>query len=334
MSGPVADVDRTAWPAALRAECTDPDAAWLFPPELADHLRPEMHDWSYGRIVDELLRGTGFDGLRMELKFGPITAVQCRAFPSTCYYAFVPLQLLLRRARRAPLVVSVHGSSRNAREFRDHFARFAMAHDCVVLAPLFPMDMARSAPDQDYTRLVPGPARADLALQAMADELAERLGLVWSRRLLFGFSGGAQFAQRFFHVHPDWVDALAVAAPGFVTMPWPDVPWPTGLAGLGEATGAAWRPEVMRRCPVLLVAGAQDVETTHVWTLDELGLDAERYARYGHDRVARLRALHTAWAARGFAARLELVPDTAHRLNDALLGAVHRFFAETLEATR
>jgi len=46
---------------------------------------------------------------------------------------------------------------------------------------------------------------------------------------LSGFSGGAQFAHRFWYLHPEQVASLAIAAPGACTLLDRTLPWPRGV---------------------------------------------------------------------------------------------------------
>lgn len=330
MNAPAA-LDLQRLPPALREEI-DTDTAWLYPPELADHLTPAMQDWGADAILDHLLAGTAFERLRMEWRFGPITAIQCRAHPGHAYHAFVPLQLLLRRAKEAPLIISVHGSSRNARDFRDHFAHLAQAGDAVVLAPLFPMDMTTSVPDQQYTTLAAERTRADLVLLAMVDELAALLGMRFTRSLMFGFSGGAQFAHRFAYVHPTRVQALSIAAPGFVTLPWRHKPWWCGVADMATRFGDAYDAQALRALPVQMLIGNQDHEPAHVWTLDEMGLTAAEYQRYGHTRLARLQSLADAWRGEGVAVEHTVLEGAGHVAPGPIVEAAQAFFTRHLRS--
>ncbi len=326
-----ASLDLERLPASLRAEI-DADTAYLYPPELIEHLTSAMQDWSADAILNHLLAGTAFERLRMEWRFGPITAIQCRANPGHAYHAFVPLQLLLRRAKQAPLIISVHGSSRNARDFRDHFACLAQARDAVVLAPLFPMDMTTSVPDQQYTTLAAERTRADLVLLAMVDELAALLQMTFSRTLMFGFSGGAQFAHRFTYVHPARVQALSIAAPGFVTLPWRHKPWWCGVADLAARFGQAYDAQSLRALPVQMLIGSQDDEPAHVWTLDEMGLTAAEYQRYGHTRLARLQSLADAWRSEGVAVEHTVLDGVGHVAPGPIVEAAQTFFTRHLDS--
>lgn len=120
------------------------------------------------------------------------------------------------REGSASVVVAVHGIARDAAEQLTHFRSFAEARGHVLIAPRF--DTER---DDDYQRLGRRGRgrRADLALDDALRRLAERYGIRFRRRFLFGFSGGGQFVHRYLMTHPDGVDAAVVASAGWYTFP-------------------------------------------------------------------------------------------------------------------
>ena len=114
------------------------------------------------------------------------------------------------RVPLTPLVV-VHGTGGDAAEtlaaLRPHAERETAA-PLVLLAPAF---------ETPYQFLLPD---ADELLIARLDVLAAEVGRPVRRRaLLYGMSGGAQFAHRFAQRHPDRVSACAALAAGAWTSP-------------------------------------------------------------------------------------------------------------------
>jgi len=112
-----------------------------------------------------------------------------------------------------PLLVVVHDTRRNARECAAAFAGFAERHHCAVAAPLFPAADARHPGRDNYKLLAAGPVRFDLALLGIVAEIGRRYPVEAGRFALHGFSGGAQFAHRFFYLHPGRLIAVSVAGP-------------------------------------------------------------------------------------------------------------------------
>lgn len=222
----------------------------------------------------------------------------------TAYDGSAPLRLL----------VSVHGRSRMAARYAECFAALADRHRYAVLAPLFP-ESSR------YQELgIGGPYRADLRLLDLIDEVAARYAVETARFDLFGYSGGAQFAHRFLYVHPERLRSVAIGAPGTVTLPNEQDPWPVGIADLEDLAGAPFNVEAVRRPRVLLLVGRRDV------TLSELN-QSKRAMRAGTTRLGRARTLHAAWLVAGIEHEYLEVPDAGHGLSRRILEPVLRFLA-------
>jgi dienelactone hydrolase len=227
-----------------------------------------------------------------------------------------------------PLLVVVHGTARTAELYRDALAGFAEEQGCVVLAPLFPAGIGDPEDLHRYKFLADDGLRYDHVLLDMVDEVATRFRVDARRFLLHGFSGGGQFTHRFLYLHPDRLAAASVGAPGRVTMLDPGSPWWIGTADVGDRFGREIDLDALRRVPVQLVVGAQDVET---WEINNPGganwmpgADAA-----GRTRVERLRALHANHLAHGLNARLDVVPGVGHD-GRQVLPVVQEFFAGVL----
>ncbi|MCE8008450.1 alpha/beta hydrolase [Aestuariivita sp.] len=122
----------------------------------------------------------------------------------------------------APLV-AVHGIRRGATLQARLFARRAAALGRPVIAPIFD-ETGWAGYQQACVR-----GRADLALLDLVSVLHGE-GVVRSQTFdLFGFSGGAQFAHRFAMLHPDRVEDLTIASPGWYTF-LDGAPYPYGLS--------------------------------------------------------------------------------------------------------
>ena len=127
---------------------------------------------------------------------------------------------------RAPLVVSVHGISRNAAAHVYRFMAEAERYGLVIAAPLFTKEGSGQ-----YQQLEDPKTgfRSDHALLDIADAAARLSGASADKLLLFGFSGGAQFAQRFVLAHPKRVQSAVMAAAGWYTFPLANKRYPYGL---------------------------------------------------------------------------------------------------------
>jgi len=170
------------------------------------------------------------------------------------YYVYVPST----GGAGAPLLVVVHGISRNAEAQANAFPEYCEQLGVVMVVPVFGVDA------RDYQRLGRsgrGP-RADAALDAVVEEVAMRTGCKASSFHLFGFSGGAQFAHRYTLAHPHRVIRLVVVGSGWYTFPNPRARFPYGIRRSPELTGVRFDPEEFLRVPITVLVGERDTETS------------------------------------------------------------------------
>lgn len=167
------------------------------------------------------------------------------------YFLYVPRA----GGRNAPLLVTVHGISRNAEEHAAMFSDHAEANGVVLVAPCFTVER-----HDDYQRLgrVGRGVRADFALDSIVAEVARLTGADAEKIYLFGFSGGAQFAHRYAMAHPHRVARAVVAAAGWYTFPDPRTPYPYGIGPSQELPSLRFDPAEFLRVPIAVLVGAQD----------------------------------------------------------------------------
>jgi pimeloyl-ACP methyl ester carboxylesterase len=122
----------------------------------------------------------------------------------------------------------VHGISRGVSANVFRFIAEANRHGLCIVAPLFTQEKYGQ-----YQQLVDRRTgvRSDLALLDIIEAAALLTGADNKRLLMFGYSGGAQFAQRFALAYPELAASVALAAAGWYTMPDPRAPYPYGLDG-------------------------------------------------------------------------------------------------------
>lgn len=264
--------------------------------------------------------------------FGRTTVYCCQSDPRFSYCAYVPQGYAEDGTDRYRLLVAIHGSRREMTAYRDAFIALAEQHRLIILAPLFPVGILAPADHSSYKMLRAGAVHYDAILFAMIAELEARYRLDATRFGLFGFSGGAQFAQRFFYLHPERLSALSIAAPGVVTLL--DLArdhW-VGVRDFDAHFGKPLDLAAMRRVGVQMVVGAADTETWEItirpgdpWWQPDANIA-------GADRPARLDALKASFEAHGIAVRCDIVPDVAHTL-PGLLPVVTDFFNSAFAGT-
>ncbi len=227
------------------------------------------------------------------------------------YLAVCPMSALAD----APLLVAVHGYSRNAAEQIERFAPLCAAAGIVLAAPHFDVERFK-----DYQRLGQRGVRADHALDAMIAELRGSLDMLLGRVSLFGFSGGGQFVHRTVMAHPKRFLNAAVAAPGWFTFPNREHAYPLGVRGARKPLGVRLRPEAFLRVPILVAVGEHDADENGENLRRETRLDAQQ-GTSRLERAARwVRAMQDAASAHGCPplARLALIPNASHSFADCM----------------
>ena len=202
--------------------------------------------------VDASPRSTAASlAVESRLPRGQVLHRALRADPDQEYLVYVPE----RAARDAPIMVTVHGISRNVEEHAQLFAPYADQQGVVLIAPFF--TSARNAGYQWLgTRGVAG--RADRVLDAIVDEVAASTGADGRKFRLFGFSGGAQFAHRYTLAHPERVISTAIGAAGWYTFPDVRVPYPYGLGRSADRSDLRLDPAQFLRVPITVFVGKRD----------------------------------------------------------------------------
>ena len=212
----------------------------------------------------------------------------------------------------APLLVSVHGISLNAREHVTLFGPQAEQRGIVVVAPIFDPRRYRS-----FQRLK-ARSRPDLFLDRVVDDALRMTRAGNGRFAMFGFSGGGQFAHRYALVHPQRVRSLIIAAPGWYTFPDADVRYPHGIAANRRYPHVWCKLAEFLRIPTRVVVGEADTGRD-----ESLNTDPE-VDRQGPNRLER--AANWVAALRRVAAEQRVLPSVSL----VTLPGVSHSFAESV----
>lgn len=167
----------------------------------------------------------------------PFRAASADQRASYCMY--VPKKhYKLEPPENLPLIITIHGNGRNAERCRDTMIDLADRVGAAVLAPLFPAGINDPNDMQNYKKLLYEGIRYDLILLSIVDEIAARWpGIATAKFFLTGYSGGGQFALRFFYLHSARLEAVSVGAPGLVTQLDNTLKWPKGIKGIESLFG-------------------------------------------------------------------------------------------------
>lgn len=267
---------------------------------------------------------------RNRYQVGATAMIACGRDPRFSYCLHVPASCDWSGARRLRLMVIVHGSRRMAQQECQAFADFADRHGLLLLAPLFPMGVAHAEDTEGYKLIRLDGIHYDELLLAMIDEVAACYPVDTERFFLHGFSGGGQFAHRFFYLYPERLWAVSIGAPGSVTLLDEERPWWVGTANVKAACGRDIDTRALQEVSVGLVIGEDDTDPGDVRLMDGSqrtmpGIDAA-----GDNRMQRLRALHASLSKSGITAAFDVVPGVAHNAFQ-VREPVKRHFARVLK---
>ena len=247
---------------------------------------------------------TSSNGSNGAAPLGKVTHCVRQDGSAQSYYLYVPKA----GGTGAPLLVVVHGISRNAEDQAKAFTAFCERHGVVMAVPVFGVEA------RDYQRLGRsgrGP-RSDAALDAVVEEVAMKTGCKASAFYLFGFSGGAQFAHRYTLAHPHRVTRLVVVGSGWYTFPNARARFPYGIRKSPELPGVRFDPEEFLRVPMTVMVGEKDTETSKLRSTPRVN------RQQGRTRVERAQrwvgAMQEAAQKLGLESQvaLETIPDGPH----------------------
>lgn len=259
---------------------------------------------------------------------GKTASFACRTDQRFSYCLYVPPNYA-KASIPARILVTVHGSERTNQSLRDFFCDFAEATNTIVLSPLFPCGIKVADDVDNYKYLEFHGIRFDEIVIAMVNEVTERYAIDGSKFLLFGFSGGAQFAHRFFYVHPNRLHAVVVGAPGSVTLPVSTYRWWAGLQDYSQLFGRPIPWDLLRKVPIHLIVGRKDTNTAGTVQSRDQPNWVEGANAAGSARVERLRTLYTQLLHCEMQVTFEELDGVRHEV-EPIASAAIRYFQRSL----
>lgn len=161
-------------------------------------------------------------------------------------------------ASNAPIVLVMHGASRNADDYRDNWIEVAEACEVIIAAPEFSRErFPRSA---RYNLGGLADAGDEPAAFDVVGTIFEAVQATYAPQtpdyVMFGHSAGSQFVHRYAMFRPDPRMRRAVGAnAGWYTVPDPAIAWPYGFAGAPETPPSF---EAVAALPIEIHLGTQD----------------------------------------------------------------------------
>jgi predicted esterase len=227
------------------------------------------------------------------------------------YCLYVPPSFRERMPAACTLMLVIHGTDRVNQTMRDYFSATAQATRSIILAPLFPVGVGEPNEHDGYKYLSHRGIRYDLLLRSMIDEVAQHYGIAFEKSVIFGFSGGAHFAHRYAYLYPDSLGAVAVAAPGMVTLLDDSCDIWAGTRNIEQTFGCSISLAKLSRVPFQLLVGAND-NAPHTVDVTPFGITSTHLERIGPTRITRLQALRDNLRSHDIGVEYREVPGAGH----------------------
>jgi hypothetical protein len=191
-------------------------------------------------------------------------------------------------APSTPIVVVMHGWSREAGRYFNDWRSLGAEHGFIVIVPEF---NAKDFPESNHYNLGhvfdgqsakqrPQSLWTFSAIEYLFDEIITRTGSAQTEYTLYGHSAGSQFVHRFLYYMPEArVRRYIAANAGWYTMPEFDTGYPYGLA---DAAIDADQLKAAMQKDVVLLLGREDLDHT-----DPDLRNTPEARRQGKNRLAR-----------------------------------------------
>lgn len=248
----------------------------------------------------------------------------CRADRRCSYSIYVPSSPACKPDGTRQLLVLVHGTDRRPEQLRDLYLPLAEELGCVLLAPLFPAALTDDEEAHNFVFLRYRDIRFDALLLSMVEEAVELFNVSAGKFWLAGFSGGAQFANRFAYLHASRLAGVSIASPGTVTLLDGGKDWFSGVGLVEDALGQAVDWAGLRELNIHVAVGSDDT-STEVIIPESSPLFCPGINDSGSNRVERAKRLHDALCEAGVGSQFDLVPNADH-VPGALMPVVSEYF--------
>jgi predicted peptidase len=227
----------------------------------------------------------------------------CQCDPRFSYYVYIPESIYEKERPIYKIICIVHGTARSIENYRQAYKEFANKNQFIIIMPLFPGGLFDNNDFNSYKLLICNGVRYDLILLSMIDELSKKYRIYKDKFFMSGFSGGGQFVQRFFYVHPKRLMGLCIGAPGRITYINDKVDYFWGTRDFNKIFDKEIEIEAMKNVPVQLLIGENDVSF-----IGE--------SPYGSNRMERIINLKKNLEECDIKVQLDIIEGIAHSGND------------------
>ncbi len=182
--------------------------------------------------------------------------------------------------RERPILIVMHGSSRNADDYRDSWIDEADRHGALLVVPEFDDRYSSREYNQGNLKADEPDRRTFAVIEELFQWVRTEVGSSADGYHLYGHSAGGQFVHRFMMYQQDHHVTRAVAAnAGWYTTPDPEVGFPYGLADGPDIDMA----QAFRQ-PLIIALGTADdeSETSNMRTTDQAMAQGRARFERGH----------------------------------------------------
>lgn len=250
----------------------------------------------------------------------------CRMDQRFSYYVYLPRGFKPEKGPDSKLLVLIHGTFRDAQHTKELFQGFADETNSVILAPLFPTGVIDREDLHNYKFIKFHDIRFDKIVLDMMDEVSEAFHITDKRAMLYGFSGGGQFAHRFLYLHPERLHSVVIGSPGRVTYLDKDEDWFAGIRDFEAQFGKPIDFEELKKVRIFLFVGGNDTESI---SYEDDDSNSAALDKFGSNRLERLEALYRNYQDFGLNVSFEVVPGVSHE-EEKVSGIAAGYFKKAL----
>ncbi len=169
-------------------------------------------------------------------------------------------------AETAPVVIVMHGASRDVERYFRDWRALGEKHGLVIVVPYFSKHRFDGSTrynlgfvfDPDTNTMRPEPKWTFSAIEPMFDAVLERIGGQQRGYAIYGHSAGSQFVHRFMYYKPGARAHRFIAAnAGWYTLPVDEFEYPYGLDGSGIENDAV---AALLAKPLVILLGREDTD--------------------------------------------------------------------------
>lgn len=238
----------------------------------------------------------------------------------------------LELTEQAQVLVVLHGMKGNGEAMVRDMKQFAEQYKWILFAPTFNYQT-----DYMNTQVITQEDPLLLGqLNEMLDDLPKAIGIaIQPKRLMYGFSRGAQLAHRYALLYPEKTLAVTTIAAGSYTLPFTNLndlnlkvtkvnnsnnllPFPFGMSDSVKISGHPFNQSAFKKVNFWLEVGDQDTKNSDV------PRDFDGYQ--GTNRLERAKAFYGALKQVGNNVSLHIYPNVGHAISAEMRQQACNFF--------